>query len=27
MSCCPTQCSTCHVETKHDPITHKAKIL
>jgi hypothetical protein len=27
MSCCPTQCSTCHVETKHDAIAHKAKIL
>jgi hypothetical protein len=26
MSHCP-QCSTCHVKTKHDAITHKAKIL
>jgi hypothetical protein len=27
MSCCPTQCSTCCVGTKHEAITHKATIL
>jgi hypothetical protein len=26
MSCCPTQCSTCCIETKRDAIAHKAKI-
>jgi hypothetical protein len=26
MSCCPTQCSTCHVKTKREAITHKATI-
>jgi hypothetical protein len=26
MSCCPTQCSTCHVETKCKAIAHKATI-
>jgi hypothetical protein len=27
MSHCPKHCSTCHIETKHDAIAHKAKIL
>jgi hypothetical protein len=27
MSRCPTQCSTCCIETKRDAIAHKAKIL
>jgi hypothetical protein len=26
MSCCPTQCSTCRVETKREAIAHKATI-
>jgi hypothetical protein len=26
MSCCPTQCSTCHVETKCEAIAHKVTI-
>jgi hypothetical protein len=27
MSCCPTQCSTCCIETKCEAITHKVTIL
>jgi hypothetical protein len=27
MSHCPTQCSTCRIETKHNAIAYKAKIL
>jgi hypothetical protein len=25
ISCCPVQCSTCHIENKHNAIAQKAK--